>query len=182
MEATQWMRRIISESEIASSLNQMGHSSMQTMEVITISSAFSGLIWDWGAGCWTVGGTAAGSACPGGGAPGGLVAVGWMGTCCCWATDACLRRALRAGAVGGAGLDGGGVAIAFWGAGLPAATGTPPPATAVAAVMGMGCTGCHTDNYTMMWTINVTFTYHCYYSLINAIYRLEQKLKLVQIK
>ncbi len=77
MEATQWMMRrspfmrcIISESEAASSLNQMGQSSMHTMEVITLSSAFSGLIWDWGAGCWTVGGTAAGSACAGGGAPG----------------------------------------------------------------------------------------------------------------
>lgn len=189
MEATQrmmrrspFMRCSISESEAASSLNQMGQSSMHTMEVITLSSAFSGLIWDWGAGCWTVGSTAAGSACAGGGAPGGWVAVGWMGTCCCWATDTCLRRALRAGAVGGAGLDGGGVATAFWGAGLPAATGTPPPATAVAAVMGMACTGCHTDNYTMMWTINVTFTFHCYFSLINAIYRLEQKFKLVQIK
>lgn len=145
MDAKQWMmkhspsmRYIISE-----------RSSMHRTEVITLSSAFSGLIWDWGAGCWTVGGTAAGSACAWGGAA--VVGCGVTGTGCCWAADACLRRALRAGAVGGAGLDGGGVATAFWGAGLPAATGTPPPPAA--AVMGIGCTGCHTDRHqtTIPW-------------------------------
>lgn len=151
MRRSPCMRCNISESESAISLKQTGQSSMHRMEVITLSSAFSGLIWDWGAGCWTVGGTAAGSAGAAGGAPAGWVVVGWMGTGCCWAADACLRRALRAGAVGGAGLDGGGVATAFWGAGLAAATGTPPPPAA--AVMGIGCTGCHTDRHqtTIPW-------------------------------
>lgn len=53
MDATQWMMRhspcmrcIISESEAASSLNQTGWGSMHRMEVITLSSATSGLIWD----------------------------------------------------------------------------------------------------------------------------------------
>lgn len=128
-------------------LKQRVQSNMHWMEVITLS--FSWLSWVWSAASWAEGGTAAGSACAGGGA-----AAGCPGTaCCCWTADACLRRALRAGAVGGAGLDGGGVAAAaFWGAGLPAAAGMLPPA-AGAAETEIGCTGCHTDRYqtTMLW-------------------------------